>query len=184
MDMVSDEHIDALLCFMNDEIERLGHRPATVSFDLTAGTGEDFLRFQQKLGLSSDEAERVVKTSYCRGYLEHPYCTGGKDILRLTTEGHGRAISVARAKHCVPQSQQPTISIGAINGPTQIGNHNTQTVEALFQYIATAIDKTEAPPEQKEEAKGLLRRFLEHPLTCAVIGAGVGAGLGAVLPKQ
>ena len=37
------------------------------------------------------------------------------------------------------------------------------------------IESAEIPPEQKEEAKGMLRKLLEHPAVVSVIGAAAGA---------
>ncbi len=181
MGTVNEDHIDALLCFMNGEIEEHGDTPATAFFDF--GAGADLSRLQEQSGLSSDEIQRAINTSRARGYIRYAFVNPDSPY-RLTAEGQGRAISVAKAKHYVPQPQQPTISIGPINGPTQIGDHNIQTVEAFFQYIVTAIDKSDAPAEQKDEAKGLLQKFLKHPLVCSVVGAGVGGVLGGVLRKQ
>jgi len=174
MGTVNDEHIDILLCFMNDEIEEGGDRPATVFFDFNLGTGKDLLRFQEESGLIDDDIQRALKASYARDYIEHPFCGGG-DIFRLTPEGQGRAISVEKAKHYVPKPEQPAISIGAIHGPAQIGNQNIQNIDVVFRYVAAAIDGSGAPAQEKEEAKSLWRKALAHPITAAIIGAGAGA---------
>ncbi|MGX9726970.1 MAG: hypothetical protein ACTFAK_06515 [Candidatus Electronema sp. VV] len=51
-----------------------------------------------------------------------------------------------------------------------IGSNNTLTLSAL----AKAIESADAPPQEKEEAKTLLRKLSEHPLVSAIIGGAVG----------
>lgn len=57
----------------------------------------------------------------------------------------------------------------------QVGDHNTQNMINSFEALVKKIESSEAPPEQKEEAKGILRKFLEHPAVVSVIGAAAGA---------
>jgi hypothetical protein len=100
---------------------------------------------------------------------------GGGEIYSLTTEGQGRAISCETAKNYTEKPQQSNITIGPIHGPTQIGDNNTQNIEGVFEYILTKIEKSEAPENEKEKAKGLLRKALEHPITNSIVGASVSA---------
>ena len=58
----------------------------------------------------------------------------------------------------------------------QIGNQNTQSVIQTFNSIIEKINSSTATPEQKAEAKSLLKAFIEHPLVASVIG-GVAGGL-------
>ncbi len=62
-----------------------------------------------------------------------------------------------------------------ISGSTNVvvGDHNTQTVTKTVHDLIAVIESANAPPEQKAEAKGLLRKFLEHPLLAAVAGGAV-----------
>lgn len=53
----------------------------------------------------------------------------------------------------------------------QIGDHNTQQIQVAIQDLAQKIDNSDAPPEQKQEAKSRLADFLKHPATVAVLGA-------------
>lgn len=64
-----------------------------------------------------------------------------------------------------------------IHGSTgiQIGNHNVQHLEAGLKELLAAIDKSEGEPAAKNEAKGRLKNFLEHPLTASAVGAGLPA---------
>jgi hypothetical protein len=173
MSKIKDEHVNMLLCFMNDAIEENGDVPGTIEFDFNVGK-EDFLLFKGKTKLSDDIIQQAIKISRSRGYIEHPYMGGG-EIYRLTTEGQGRAISVERSKNYTDNSQQPNITIGTINGPAQIGNNNTQNIESVFEYILTEIDNSKASIREKAEAKSLLQKALAHPITSSIIGASVGA---------
>lgn len=69
--------------------------------------------------------------------------------------------------------QRQTINI---NGSSnfQVGNGNTQEIQAGVSVVINAIERSEAPPQQKEEAKTLLRKFLEHPLVASVAGGAIG----------
>jgi hypothetical protein len=58
----------------------------------------------------------------------------------------------------------------------QIGNQNTQSVVQTFNSIIEKINSSAASPEEKAEAKSLLKAFIEHPLVSSVIG-GVAGGL-------
>jgi len=62
-----------------------------------------------------------------------------------------------------------------ISGSTNVvvGDHNTQTVTKTVHDLITVIDSANATQEQKAAAKGLLRKFLEHPLLAAVAGGAV-----------
>jgi hypothetical protein len=181
MNKIKDEHIDMLLCFMNDDIEEKGGTPGTVDFDFNIGK-IDFLTFQEKTKLSDDVILQALKTSYSRGYIKHPYMGGG-EIYSLTTEGQGRAISVERAKNYTEKPQSPNIHIEAINGPTQIGNNNTQNIENAFEYILTEIENSNASIQEKTEAKNLLQKALAHPITYSIIGASVGVMLNKLMGK-
>jgi len=51
------------------------------------------------------------------------------------------------------------------------GNYNQQTIQNTFDYILRLIEESNASDKDKREAKSLLKKFLEHPVTAAVIGA-------------
>ena len=56
----------------------------------------------------------------------------------------------------------------------QIGDHNSQTIHAGVRALIETINTATADPSEKAEAKSLLRKFLEHPLVCAVAGNAIG----------
>lgn len=54
-----------------------------------------------------------------------------------------------------------------------VGDHNKQNISHHITEIARAIEAGQATPEQKAEAKGLLRTFVEHPLVTSVAGGAI-----------
>ena len=52
-----------------------------------------------------------------------------------------------------------------------VGDHNKQNISHHIKEIIHAIDTSHASPEDKAEAKSLLRKFVEHPLVTTVAGA-------------
>jgi hypothetical protein len=63
------------------------------------------------------------------------------------------------------------------NSPSnvQVGNHNVQNIQQVLSDLVSRIEATDATTEEKEEAKGLLRSFLEHPLVGAIVGGLAGS---------
>ena len=68
----------------------------------------------------------------------------------------------------------PSQTIHITGSNNIVGNHNQQTVQNSVQELAKVIDSSSATPEEKAEAKGLLKKFLEHPLLSAVAGGAMG----------
>jgi hypothetical protein len=63
----------------------------------------------------------------------------------------------------------PTIQVS--DSQVMIGDHNVQINQVtFFKDIVDKIDASPAPNAEKEAAKGLLGKFLEHPVTAAVVG--------------
>jgi hypothetical protein len=52
----------------------------------------------------------------------------------------------------------------------QIGDHNTLNIVNALEQTLQAIDKGNSTAEAKAEAKGLLRRFLQHPVMENILG--------------
>lgn len=69
------------------------------------------------------------------------------------------------------------ITINSSNG-IQIGDNNIQNFEIAIRDVLTAIEKAEAPHEEKEEARNRLHKFLEHPLVVAAVGATLPTAIG------
>lgn len=54
-----------------------------------------------------------------------------------------------------------------------VGDSNSQSIEPQIELIVSSIDKSSHDEKEKKEAKGLLKKFLEHPLVTAIAGAAV-----------
>lgn len=77
----------------------------------------------------------------------------------------------------VPAPMSQVFNITGSHG-IQIGNNNVQNFEIFVRDILSSIDQSGASPEVKDEAKGRLRAFLEHPLVSASFGAALPAIIG------
>lgn len=69
-------------------------------------------------------------------------------------------------------------SIGSIEGPLQIGNHNTQTTNISLSEFVQQVAARNDP-----EAKNLMLKFFENPTVAAILGSGTSAALGAYFLK-
>lgn len=74
------------------------------------------------------------------------------------------------------ENNKSSISIGTLNnyGNNQIGNNNSQKIEIAFKDLINQIESAKATPEEKKEAKNLLKTFLEHPLVNTLLGSSLG----------
>lgn len=54
----------------------------------------------------------------------------------------------------------------------QVGDHNVQQILNSFAQLAQEIESSDAPTEQKAEAKARLLGLLSHPLVNTFLGAG------------
>lgn len=79
--------------------------------------------------------------------------------------------------HKTPSSVVNNVSITHSTG-VQVGNHNTQDIQAAFISLERAIDAQNATPEAKADAKSKLKAFLQHPLVVAVLGGAAGGIAG------
>lgn len=116
----------------------------------------------------------------------------GKDQVYIVREvGYSHGMGAEIPAHYTVQlskdtaiSQQPRITTNHINisgsAGIQIGDNNVQHLEAAMKEVLAAIESAHASGREKEEAKGLLSKFLEHPLVSAAVGAGLPAALGLV----
>jgi hypothetical protein len=71
------------------------------------------------------------------------------------------------------------ITINSSSG-IQIGNHNIQNLEIVMRDVLSAIEKADATPEVKAEARSRLQKFLEHPLVASAVGAALPAAIGLI----
>lgn len=89
-------------------------------------------------------------------------------------------LSVKHGKNRTYELARSSYTIGAIHiaGSAQVGDGNTQNIYNVFQEVIDKIDRAEATAEEKTEAKSLLTKFLEHPLTSSVVGGVAGSLTG------
>lgn len=59
------------------------------------------------------------------------------------------------------------------NSNVQVGDGNIQNIVNAFEQLANEIESSQSTPEQKEEAKGLLKSLLSNPTVAAVLGGTV-----------
>ncbi len=69
--------------------------------------------------------------------------------------------------------QNKTINVSGSSNVV-VGDHNQMSVTQHIAELARVIDNSNGTLEQKAEAKGLLRRLVEHPLVASVAGGAVG----------
>jgi hypothetical protein len=55
------------------------------------------------------------------------------------------------------------------------GDYNSQTIMTAIQSIVAQIEASSAAPEEKNEAKSRLQKFLSHPLVVTLVGTAAGA---------
>ena len=165
-----EQWIDKLLIFMNDKIEEKGIARDRVVFNFRKD-GVHYARFNHKYTISYDDILTIINTSISRGL-----CLYSEKTLAISDTGCSRALKISLEKE-IRETPKPSIHIDTVNtnGNTQIGNHNTQNIEILFNELIEKIDDADAPEEQKEEAKSRLNSFLEHPLVGTLFGTGMQA---------
>lgn len=70
-----------------------------------------------------------------------------------------------------PKQNSSSFSIGTLNGNNvQLGDGNTQNFINIIEQIKDKIDNSDATPEEKEEAKGLLWQLMDNKLVNTVVG--------------
>ncbi|EKT4448945.1 hypothetical protein NPS49_07135 [Pseudomonas putida] len=167
--------IDALLTYVNDDMEGLGETINTVCFSFAEGAS-DRKAVDERFNWSEEYLFRVINICNSRSLLKKGI-QGFKHVA-LTEEGQSRAISVKHGKNRAYElGASMQIATLNVHGPAQVGNYNVQNIHNVFNQLLQKIDESEATEEEKAEAKGRLSSFLEHPLVGAIVG-----GLAGSLP--
>ncbi len=78
-----------------------------------------------------------------------------------------------------PEAKPTTINIHNSTG-VQVGDYNTQHIQATFNELIQRIEQSSGSSAEKAEAKSRLAAFLEHPLVGAVLGGTASAVIGAL----
>lgn len=76
-----------------------------------------------------------------------------------------------------PAAKNTTINIHHSTG-IQVGDHNAISIQNALNDLGGKIEASEASPQEKAEARGLLSSFLAHPLVGSVLGGVAGAIVG------
>ena len=105
-----------------------------------------------------------------------PLRAGGHDVTgmgKITALGVDVVEGKTAADVKVEFVQHNTINItGSSN--VVVGDNNNQLVKHHVGDLLQLIESASASPAEKNEAKSLLRRFLEHPLIAALAGGAIG----------
>lgn len=72
-----------------------------------------------------------------------------------------------------------TINIHNSTG-IQVGDYNTQHIQATFNDLIQQIEQSSASSAEKADAKSRLATFLKHPLVTTVLGSAATVVLGAL----
>lgn len=150
-------NIDALLTYMNDDMESLGETIKTVYFGFNEGEN-DRVAIDKNLGWPEEHLFKIINISHSRGLVIKNYRDFSQ--IQLTEEGQSRAISVKHGKdRSYELGANMQISTLNVNAPSQIGNGNTQNIGNIFNQLIQDIDKSQASTEEKSEAKNGLLNF-------------------------
>lgn len=152
--------------------QRLGPYQASVSADaitimeksIDVNEGDHVAR---AIPSGKEEIYLVLSADYSHGLHSIPPSYSLK--VRKTTALSGRSAPM----------KSTTINIHNSTG-VQVGDYNTQHIEATFNELIQRIEQSSASPAEKTEAKGRLAAFLEHPLVSSVLGGAAGSVLGAL----
>jgi len=168
--------IDALLVFMNDDLENQGLTIKSAHFAFTPG-GNDRTAIDEKLCWPEEHLYKIINICNSRSLLQKK--TGDFRFISLTEEGQSRAISVKHGKNrSYELGAAMQIATLNVHGPAQVGNGNVQNVHNVFNQLLQQIDDSDASPEDKKEAKSRLAKFLEHPLVGSILGGLAGSLTG------
>ena len=132
-----------------------------------------------KLSEFNEQFSFVELQNICRQLSEkgligkwHPVMTGGGPsvgIGQITAEGVDVVEGNATAPISITFDHRSTVSVTSSQN-VQVGNNNIQSVAGQFQILLDAIDVSSATPAEKQEAKTLVRKVLEHPVVAAIVG--------------
>ncbi len=181
--MNKEEMIDKFVCFMKDELEKDGYKISQAHFNFALSytekyynhpdelieEGADLTKFKNICKVSDEEFKTIINSCLTNDLVKE---FGGNErdysIIQLTEKGLARANCVEKGKDFKPMANY--VINGNINASNlQIGNNNNQNIENAISQILGEIDKMDASEEQKKEAKGLLQKFVEHPIISGIM---------------
>lgn len=121
----------------------------------------------RRLPNGKEEAYLVLSADYSPGLHSIP-ASYTMQVQRTTALAAHNALS-----------RSTTVNIHHSTG-VQVGDLNTQHVQATFQELVQRIERSSATAHEKAEAKSRLAAFLEHPLVVSVLGGAAGGVLGGL----
>ncbi|MBM2980953.1 hypothetical protein [Escherichia coli] len=150
--------IDALLTYMNDDMENLGETIKTVTFGFETGQN-DRIAIDELLHWREEYLFKIINICHSRSLLRKDF--GDFEHVSLTEEGQSRAISIKHGKNrSYELGASMQIATLNVHGPAQVGNGNTQNIHNVFNQLLQQIEKSSASDEEKQEAK---KRLAEPP---------------------
>lgn len=120
-----------------------------------------------QLGMTEEQFEEAINKCLSLELIKVAY--GGKrDSYRLTEEGR------ARARSCMLCSEKVTegynVAVFGNGNNVQLGDNNVQNVTIVLKTLVEQIEHADASSAEKNEAKNLLQKFIEHPLVNTILG--------------
>jgi hypothetical protein len=121
--------------------------------------------------------------------LIRPLPNGKEELFTILEVNYSSGLSTIpphwvlklRKESSLAAAPRPATTINIANSSgIQIGDHNIQHIANGFIGLIEKIEASNAPQEEKEEAKSLLRGVLENPTVAAVLGSAT-AGALAIL---
>lgn len=126
-------------------------------------------------GLSEEDILHVADQLAEHGLLEWRKLDSHGDVRAGTGKINAFGVDVVeggeRTELKVEFVQHKTINI---SGSTNVVVGDNNAVSQSVRDLVAAIESSSGTPEQKAQAKSLLRKFLEHPLVSAVAGGTIG----------
>lgn len=97
-----------------------------------------------------------------------------------STKAHYSVSIVKESKQQRAEKVGPNTTFHINNSSVQVGDGNVQNIVNSFEQLSKEIESSDSTPEQKEEAKVLLKSLISNPTVAAVLGGAVSGLLGVL----
>jgi hypothetical protein len=127
-------------------------------------------------------ANQLKQQGLIAGQFQENYSTSSGEFTFATGKLTASGIDVVEGTPLQELGIKFVTNVNNINGSTNVivGNNNQQTIGDSLINISQLISASSYSVSEKEAAKSILRAFLEHPVSTAVLGAAASAGLSAL----
>jgi hypothetical protein len=143
-----------------------GHHVATI---LDANfIGQEGWTLSRALPDGREETYLILEANYSQGLGSIP----SHWSLKLRKD-----MSLLQMPQELQMKQAPVININNSQG-IQIGDHNIQHIASSLQNLIEKIDQSSALPQEKQEAKGMVKRLLENPTVASLLGGAISGAIG------